>query len=77
MGEEAQMENEIFPKHYESWKKCITQKCKTPLTKEFVKERIKVLSQKDSKGRKDFVEKYGDHWTDRVLGYFKQALEEV
>ena len=40
------MEHELFPKHYESWKNCITQKCKTPLTKEFVQERIKVLSQK-------------------------------
>ena len=71
------MEHELFPKHYESRKNCITQKCKTPLTKEFVQERIKVLSQKNSQGRKAFVEKYGDHWTDRVLGYFKQALEEM
>ena len=71
------MEDEIYPKHYESWKRCITQKCKTPLTREFVKERIKVLSQEDSKDRKAFIEKYGLHWTDRVLGYFQQALEEM
>ena len=71
------MEDEIFPKHYETWKKCITEKCKTPLTKEFVKGRIAVLSQADSKDRKAFIEKYGVHWTDRVLGYFNQALEEM
>ena len=71
------MENEIFPSHYKSWKRCITQKCKIPLTKEYITKRIAVLSQEGSQNRKIFIEKYGLHWTNTILGYFYQAMNEL
>ena len=71
------MDDEIFPKHYEAWKRCITQKCKIDLTKEYVMGRLDALSQENSPERKKFVEKYGTHWTDTIISYFNQALREV
>lgn len=71
------MNDEIFPRYYEAWKHCITVKCKIPLTKEFVTERLEKLSSNDSDERVKFIEKYGEHWTNTVVGYFKQALNEV
>ena len=71
------MSNDVFPRHYEGWKVCITEKCKIALTQSYVEKRISTLSNKNSPERKSFEEKYGAHWTETVLGYFKQALGEV
>ena len=71
------MDNEVFPRHFGDWKKCITQKCKIPLTQEYVNERIKLLSDANSSERKRFVEKYGAHWTGTIIDYFKQARDEL
>ena len=71
------MNDEIFPKHYESWKSCITQKCKIPLTEEFIKNRISILADEDSIERSKFIELYGLHWTNTVISYFKQSLNNI
>ena len=70
------MDNEIFPRYYDAWKVCITQKCNISLTKEYVVKRIDDLSDVNSTSTKLFTEKYGAHWRDRILGYFKQALND-
>ena len=56
------MDAEIFPRHYDAWKVCITKKCKIPLTRDYVQKRIDDLSNPDSQATKLFVEKYGPHW---------------
>ena len=71
------MDDEIFPRHYEAWKNCITKKCKITLDREYLIERIKLLSDNNSSERNKFVEKYGNHWANTVLEYFKQALHEA
>ena len=71
------MEDDIFPRHYQGWKKCITEKCKIPLTKEYIEGRIQILSDESSTERSKFLEKYGTHWTETVISYFKQALSET
>ena len=70
------MEDEIFPRYYDAWKICITKKCKIELTKKYVNDRIADLSDMSSPGRKAFEKKYGSHWTETILGYFKQALTD-
>ncbi|MGB0454750.1 MAG: hypothetical protein ACPGJV_13660 [Bacteriovoracaceae bacterium] len=71
------MQDDVFPRHYGAWKMCITQKCKIPLTREYIETRIESLTNEDSPERKVFEEKYGKHWTGTVINYFKQALREV
>ena len=71
------MNDEIFPRHFMAWKHCITEKCKIDLSKEYVLERIEKLSNPSSKERQTFIDKYGEHWTSTVLGYFKQAKDEL
>lgn len=71
------MANEIFPRHYDAWKKCITHKCKIDLTPNYIQTRIKALSDPNSKERELFIDKYGDHWTQTVINYFKQALNQL
>ena len=67
------MDSEIFPRYYDAWKVCITQKCNIPLTKEYIQKRIDDLSDVNSSATKLFIGKYGAHWRDQILGYFKQA----
>ena len=69
------MDDEIFPRHFEAWKKCITEKCKIELTQSYVNERIAVLSDPLSQERKRFEETFGAHWTSTILKYFKQAKD--
>ena len=70
------MDDSVFPRHYDAWKNCITHKCKIPLTKVFVNERIRVLSDVKSSGYKSFVDAFGPHWTKTVLGYLNEALRD-
>jgi len=68
------MSHEIFPKNYNDWKICITEKCGIPLTTDFVQARIESLSDGSSEERKKFIEYYGIQWVNQVVSYFKQAL---
>ena len=53
--------DELFPRHYDSWKRCITVKCGIPLTRQYVEDRIKTLSDQNSAERKKFIDLYGEH----------------
>lgn len=71
------MSEDIFPSSYESWKQCITEKGGLSLDKKYVDDRIKNLSNTNSREHKEFVKLYGIQWTETVLGYFKQAQREL
>ena len=71
------MSNEVFPSTYEGWKHCITELCGIPLTKEYVEERISVFSNENSEEYKRFLKRYGNDWTQKVSGYFQQALKSL
>lgn len=68
---------DAFPRSYSEWKICITEKCKIPLTADFVKLRIEALSDEKSEERQKFTQLYGAQWTKTVLGYFQQASKEI
>ena len=70
------MNNEIFPKHFESWKKCITEKCNIELTEDFINKRITSLSDLNSNERNKFIALYGESWAKTILTYFNQALRK-
>ena len=70
------MDDEIFPRHYQAWKICITQKCKIELTNKYINQRLDALTAEDSPDRQKFIDKYGKHWTETVIGYFQQAKQE-
>ena len=70
------MSDEIFPRYYESWRHCITVKCGIELSEDFIKERLNQLTSPESEERATFIKKYGEHWTNTVIGYFKRAQGE-
>lgn len=70
------MHDELFPRHYEAWKYCITEKCGIKLTKEYVEERLAALSNDNSEERKKFIEKFGLDWTNKIVNYFNNARSE-
>ena len=66
-----------MPTDYESWKYCITVKCKIALTATYVDERVRILSDAKHSETKDFVRLYGVDYHERVVSWFKRAQTEI
>lgn len=63
----------LLPHSFESWKHCITIKCKISLTPEYIEARIGELTDDSNPGTRQFKKMYGEtHWQN-VLGWFNQA----
>ncbi len=66
-----------MPTDYESWKYCITIKCKIPLTPDYVNERIRILTDTKHAETKEFVKLYGVDYHERIVNWFKRAQTEL
>lgn len=67
---------EMIPANYTAWRNCITELCGIPLTKDFITQRISVLTEADSDETLRFRRLYGDaHWRN-VLSWFQRALKK-
>ena len=54
---------ELVPGSYQSWRYCITEKCRIALTADFIEQRIAVLNQPGCEEMQRFRSLYGDtHW---------------
>ena len=71
------MANEDFiPMNYNEWKYCITVKCRIPLTKKFVEERLKVFTNDNHEYTHRFKELYGEEYTTQVVSWLNSAKNE-
>jgi hypothetical protein len=68
---------ELIPTSYASWRYCIEVKCGLPLTLDFVRERIRILSDPSQEETARFMRSYGHGHLERVLGWFRQAADAL
>jgi len=66
-----------FPANYAAWRECITVRCRQPLTRVFVEMRLRVLGDPSDPQSREFRERYGEAYTQQVIGWFEQALREA
>lgn len=62
---------------YEDWRHCIEVLCGIPLSKDYVAERICVLSDTTSEHTIKFVKTWGEQHRQRVLKWFGMAASEL
>ncbi|HWL09839.1 MAG TPA: hypothetical protein VNQ76_15645 [Planctomicrobium sp.] len=71
------MSEHVIPRTYQEWKECITVRCRIPLTHEFITRRLNELRNPDDPSTREFVRKYGQDYTDPVIGWFASAEGEL
>lgn len=69
--------SKIFPEDLDSWVHCIQVSCGIELNKDFVSNRISILSEIDNPETKKFIERYGSQWHERILSYYVQTLSSL
>lgn len=62
---------------YEEWKKRIVSTIGHELNKEYIHARLQILENGEHKETQKFIGVYGLEYTKRIIGYFKQALNEI
>ena len=66
-----------FSQNYAEWRQLITVQAGLPLTWSFVEERLRELADASNPRTPEFRERYGDAYTQQVIGWFEQAQHEV
>jgi hypothetical protein len=64
-------------KSYEEWEKRIVPTIGHELNREYVHARLQILGNEEHKETKKFIRVYGLEYTNRIISYFKLALNEV
>ncbi len=67
----------ILVKSYEEWKRRIIPTIGHKLNREYIRARIQILENNKHKETQNFIRVYGLEYTQRIIGYFKQALNET
>ncbi len=71
------MRYDTIPETYEHWHHCITVECGTPLTPEYITERLATWRDEKTEETLRFRKLYGDaHWRS-MIGWFKRAAAEA
>lgn len=66
-----------IPNTYSEWRDCIEIRCQIPITASYCRERIEDLTQMKSHHATQFRKLYGAEYTQQVLSWFQQALQEA
>ena len=67
----------ILKQSYEEWKTCIFSENGNEFSREFIQSRIRILEDRKQTETQKFITTYGLEYTNRIIGYFKQALNEI
>ena len=62
---------------YDEWYNSITDNGNSPLTEEFIVEKLNVLQDTTSNSTKDFIMRYGSEHLESLISFFTLALEEI
>jgi hypothetical protein len=68
---------EQFPSSYPSWRYCIERKCGIPLTDDYIRARLKALTDTRSEETRRFAATYGDDHLKQVIAWFRRARSEL
>ena len=78
MSDEAAMPDQVpLPTSFDQWHHCITVRCKLHLTRRYIHDRLRELTNIDDPKTKEFTRLYGDEHRQRVIAWFRQAFREL
>ena len=66
-----------FPRNFDEWKYCITVECGIELSASFIAQRLLVWKDENHEETRRFRQRFGDNYWRSVIGWFRQAEEEV
>jgi len=72
----ARYEEELFPQSYESWRYCIEHKCGLRFTRDYIQQRISILSDPQQEETQRFTRSYGPAHLAQVVAWFERAAAE-
>jgi hypothetical protein len=72
----ARYEEELLPQSYESWRYCIEHKCGLRLTRDYIQQRISILSDPQQEETQRFSRSYGPAHLAQVIAWFERAAAE-
>lgn len=61
----------MIPQNFAEWQICITQHCKTPLTKSFAEQRLAVYTQPQLPETKKFIDLYGQQHLNNIIDWLQ------
>ena len=67
----------LVPATYEKWRECIEIKCRLPLTKAFISERLAELSDRNHPKTRVFEKLYGAAQRGQTVAWLERAAEEA
>jgi hypothetical protein len=67
----------VLKQSYDEWKGCIISNIESEFNKDFIRTRLKILENTEHPETQNFLKTYGLKYTNRMISYFKQALNEI
>lgn len=61
---------------YCEWREALTVRCGIPLTREYARERIAALKNRQDRATGEFVKLYGEEYRKQVMTWFEKAERE-
>lgn len=76
-SDQADRLDAVLPRDYAGWRDCIERKCSIPLTRAYIEQRLRILSDPALEETRRFVSSYGEAHLAQVLAWFTRAREEA
>lgn len=64
-------------KSYKEWKERLVLTIGHELNSEYIHSRLQIYEDNENQETQKFIEVYGTEYTELIIGYFKQALNEI
>jgi hypothetical protein len=71
------MTDETIPTTYAGWRHCIENKCRQPLTRDYVTARLAALRDTDDAHTRAFIRLYGEPQRQTTIAWFERARSEI
>jgi hypothetical protein len=62
---------------YEEWKQCLFGENGQKFSKDFIRARLKVMTDSQHPETQNFIRVYGEDYTRQIAKYFERALKEL
>ncbi len=70
------MKHASIPASYEQWRYCIEVRCRIKLTRNYITKRLSELQNDRHAQAREFVKFYGPDQHQRIITWFRRALDE-
>lgn len=64
-------------KSYKEWKERLVLTIGHELNREYIHSRLQIYEDNENQETQKFIKVYGTEYTELIIGYFKQALNEI